>query len=81
MCIRDRDMPNYMSLINADDRKESTRVLYLEGNLYSFARLESYRVPVATAPMIRTDLLEKNNIPMPTTFEELFDALMKLKEA
>lgn len=77
----EEDMPNYMSLINADDRKESTRVLYLEGNLYSFARLESYRVPVATAPMIRTDLLEKNNIPMPTTFEELFDALMKLKEA
>ena len=76
----EEDMPNYLGLINADDRKESTRVLYLGGNLYSFARLEKYRVPVATAPMIRTDLLEKNGIPMPTTFDELFDVLMQLKE-
>lgn len=74
------DMPNYMGLINAEDRKDSTKVLYLEDKLYSFARLERYRVPVATSPMIRVDLLEKNNIAMPTSFDELFDVLMKLKE-
>ena len=76
----EEDMPNYMSLINADDRKDATKILYLDGKLYTFARLERYRVPVATAAVIRTDLLEKNNIAMPTTFEELFDAFMKLKE-
>ena len=76
----EEDMPNYMALINADDRKDATKVLYLDGNLYTFARLERYRVPVATAAVIRTDLLEKNNLPMPTTFEELFETFMKLKE-
>lgn len=76
----EEDMPNYMALINADDRKDATKVLYLDGNLYTFARLGRYRVPVATAAVIRTDLLEKNNLPMPTTFEELFETFMKLKE-
>ena len=39
----EEDMPNYMALINADDRKDATKVLYLDGNLYTFARLERYR--------------------------------------
>lgn len=74
------DMPNYSALINAEDRKESTKAMYLDGALYGFARLQNYRVPVSPAPMIRMDLLEKNNIPVPATYEELFDVFMKLKE-
>lgn len=73
-------MPNYLSLINATDRIDDSKSLYLDGKLYSFARLQQYRVGTAPQPMIRMDLLEKNNIPVPTTWEELYDAFLKLKQ-
>lgn len=73
-------MPNFMGLISAEDREKESNVLYLDGALYSFARLEKFRVPVGTMPMIRMDVLEDNNLPVPTTYDELFDTFVALKE-
>lgn len=73
-------MPTYLGLINAPDRAEDSKNLYLDGNLYSFARLEQYRVGTAPQPMIRMDLLKKNNLPTPATWDELYDTFLKLKE-
>ncbi len=73
-------MPDYLKLINSEDRAADSKYLYYNGGMYSFVRLEQYRVGTAPQPMIRMDLLEKNNIPVPTTWDELYDVFLKLKE-
>ncbi len=74
-------MPTYLGLLNEGTRAEDTKVLYYNDSLYSFARLEHFRVTVAPQPMIRTDLLEENGIATPTSWDELYDAFLVLKEA
>lgn len=73
-------MPTFMGLLGEDGREKSSRILYLDDKLYCFARLEKYRVPVATAPMIRMDMLEKHDLAVPTSYDELFDTFVALKE-
>lgn len=73
-------MPDYLALITSEERADDAKNLYLDGNLYSFVRLEQYRVGTAPQPMIRMDLLEKNNIAVPTTWDELYDVFLQLKE-
>ena len=50
-------MPNYLAALNTPERKMDAKSLYLDGNLYSFANLEKFRIGTATMPMIRADLL------------------------
>ncbi len=73
-------MPNYMKALNQPERKADAKSLYLDGNLYSFARLEKFRIGTATCPMIRADLLEEQDIPMPTTWDEFYQVMLKVKE-
>jgi len=73
-------MPTFMNIINAPDRYADTRVMFMDGNLFGFFRLEYDRVSVAPQPIIRMDLLERHNIPIPSTWDELYQAFLDLKE-
>ncbi len=73
-------MPNYLAALNTPERKMDAKSLYLDGNLYSFANLEKFRIGTATMPLIRADLLEEQNLPMPTTWDEFYDVMLKIKE-
>ncbi len=73
--------PNYFALVDADDRITETNKFRVEGNLYGFRTLEYDRLAVAPMPQIRTDLLEEQGIATPTTWDELYDAMLKIKAA
>ena len=69
-------MPNFMKRI--EDRPEIKKIM-VDGSLYSFPLLEDFRVSVAPQAILRTDLLEKHNLKMPETWEELYQVLKELK--
>lgn len=73
-------MPNYLAALNTLSRQMDAKSLYLDGDLYSFARLEKFRIGTATTPLIRTDLLEEQGLEMPTTWDEFYDVMLKIKE-
>lgn len=73
--------PDYFGLVDGEDRAIETNKMRVNGNLYCFEKLEKYRVAIAPLIGIRMDLLEEQNIAVPTTFEEYYDALVKIKEA
>ena len=52
----------------------------LDGELYGFPVIARNEAKNGFGPVIRVDLLEKHNIETPDTFDELLDALAKLKE-
>ena len=52
----------------------------LDGELFVFPVIAREETANGFVPVIRTDLLEENNIPIPQSFDELLDALVKLKE-
>ena len=72
--------PDYFNLIYAEDRVDETKKFEVDGDIFGFKKLEYNRIPVAASIAIRTDLLEEQNIPAPTTFEEYYAALLKIKE-
>lgn len=69
-------LPHFKKLIA--DRPEVNK-LKVDGKLYGFPILQHYRIGVAPQAMIRTDLLKKNNLPIPTTFDQFFNDLKALK--
>lgn len=73
--------PDYFGLVDGGDRAIETNKMRVNGNLYCFEKLEKYRVAIAPLVGIRMDLLEEQNIAVPTTFDEYYDALLKIKEA
>lgn len=73
--------PDYFGLVDGEDRAIETNKMRVNGNLYCFEKLEKYRVAIAPLIGIRMDLLEEQNIAVPTTFDEYYDALVKIKEA
>lgn len=72
--------PDYYALVDGEERKLETNKLRVNGGLYQFQKLEHYRVAIASAIAIRMDLLEEQNIAVPTTFEEYYAAMLKIKE-
>ena len=82
-CIDDHKelMPNYYALVTAEDRSIENNKFRVDGKMYSFRILEKNRIAVAPAGVIRADLLEEQNIPMPTTWKEMYDAMLKIKAA
>lgn len=72
--------PDYLGLMDAEDRAADTKTFEYEGGLYGFRTLEKNRISVAIQPVIRMDLLEKNNIAIPTTWDEMYDVFLQLKE-
>ncbi|MDF2659414.1 MAG: transporter substrate-binding protein [Paenibacillus sp.] len=70
--------PHFRSML---DRYPEIKKLQIDGNLYGFPIIEQHAMTVSKAPMIRTDLLAKLNMPIPATFDDLYAVLKKLKEA
>ena len=71
-------LPDFNKL--ASQRPEINK-LKVDGKLYGFPMINWWRVGFGYLPTMRVDLLEKLKIPRPTTFEELFEALKKIKAA
>lgn len=72
--------PDYFDLMYGDDRVGETKKVEVDGSLFGFQKCEYNRVPVASLIALRTDLLEEQNIAVPVTFEEYYEALKKIKE-
>lgn len=69
-------MPNFKSFYDQyTDMKKSL----VGDELYAFQVVARDETANGFGPIIRTDLLKKNNLPTPTTFDELLDTLTKLK--
>lgn len=75
--VNEETMPNFYKFWTENPEMKKYLV---EGELYCFPVLGRGETANGFGAVIRTDLLEKNNIPMPTTFEELLTALTQLKE-
>ncbi len=73
-------MPDYLALIEGEDRIDNTNSYNYDGCIYGFQTLEDYRIGIAPLVDIRMDLLEKYQIPTPTSWEELYDAFLVIKE-
>lgn len=71
-------MPNLRKVI--EDNPEIKR-LYIDGKLYGFPIAMQNNLQYAKAPVIRTDILQKLNLAVPQTFDELYTVLKKMKEA
>lgn len=70
-------MPNYKGFWD----KNGDMSKYLVGDeLYALQVVARDETANGFGPIIRTDLLKKNNLQTPTTFDELLDTLTKLKK-
>ena len=74
-------IPDYLGLVLADDRATETAKFRVGGELYGFRDLEKYRIGVAPSPMIRIDWLTEAGLQEPTSWAELYDALLAIKAA
>lgn len=75
--VNEETMPNFYKFWVENPEMKKYLV---DGELYAFPVLARGETANGFGAVIRTDLLEKHNIPTPTTFEELLDALVQLKE-
>ncbi|WP_282936211.1 extracellular solute-binding protein [Paenibacillus sp. RC67] len=71
-------MPNLQKLIQEKPDINKTKV---DGKLYGFPLVTKWSVQSGLLPMIRIDLVRKLNLEPPTTYDELYRVLKKLKEA
>ncbi len=81
-------LPNFMGLVM--DESNPTRYAATqaaisknskgEDAMYIMRQIEANRVAIAPISAIRGDLLDEQNIPRPTTWTELYDAMLKIKE-
>ena len=76
--VNEETMPNFYKFW--EQYPEMKRYL-LNDELYVFPVVAREETANGFGPVIRTDLLEKNNLETPETFDELLDTLAKLKEA
>lgn len=71
-------MPNLKKAL--EKYPEFNKVL-VDGKLYGFPNLDRKAMYYGQLPMIRADILKKLNIQTPTSFDELYQALKKMKAA
>ncbi len=75
--VNEETMPNfYRFYVKYPDMKN----YLIDGTLYAFPVIARDESANGFGPVIRTDLLEKNGIEIPQTFDELLDVLAELKE-
>lgn len=74
----DKYAPNFKKLMQQEPEMKKIMV---DGKLYGFPVMANYRVQLAPAPVMRTDLLKQLNLKAPETFDELYTVLKKFKEA
>lgn len=73
------EMPNLFALLDSD---ESFAMLTVDGDFYHAPTLQRLNPDARRSGQlvnIRTDLLEKYNIATPTTFDELYDAIVAIQ--
>lgn len=75
--VNEETMPNFYKFWKQYPEMEN---YLIDGELYAFPVLQRDETAAGVGPIIRNDLLEKHNIATPQTFDELLDALIKLKE-
>ncbi len=73
-------MPDYLALMEDEERAINTETYKYEGDLYGFQILEDYRIGIAPLVVIRMDLLEEYGIETPTSWEALYDAMLTMKQ-
>lgn len=69
-------MPNYKNIFDTYPEMKKSMV---EDNLYAFQVVGKNEATNGYGVVLRTDLLEKNNIAIPTSFDELLVVLEQLK--
>ncbi len=74
----DQYAPNFKKL---QEQIPDINKSYIDGKLYVFPSLARYQNKMGRVPMIRADLLRELNLQTPTSFEELYTVLKKMKEA
>lgn len=72
--------PDYFDIMYGDDRIDETKKIEMDGKLFGFQKCEYNRIPIASIIAIRKDLLEEQGLKDPTSFEEYYDDLKKIKE-
>ncbi|MDD5845787.1 MAG: extracellular solute-binding protein [Lachnospiraceae bacterium] len=71
---------DYLNIVEADDRAKATKGFEVEGGLYGFQTLEYNRIDIASLPAIRMDLLKETGMDTPTTWDDFYKVLLKIKE-
>ncbi|MFD0678727.1 MULTISPECIES: extracellular solute-binding protein [unclassified Paenibacillus] len=72
-------MPNFKKIMQEFPEINKNKI---DGKLYGFPLTQKFAASQSgQVPVIRVDLLKKLNVPTPTTYEELYQAFKKLKEA
>ncbi|WP_276947766.1 extracellular solute-binding protein [Acetatifactor muris] len=75
--VNEETMPNFYKFWQ---QYPDMKKYLLEGELYAFPVVARDESAAGFGPVIRMDLLEKHDIPIPQTFDELLEALAKLHE-
>lgn len=70
-------LPNFKKAL--ENYPEINRVM-VDGKLYGFPNLDRTIMYYGQLPLIRADILKELNLPMPTSFEELYQTLKKMKQ-
>lgn len=65
----------------AMEKNPEVNKVKVDGKLYGFPNLDRTDMYYGQLPMIRSDVLKDLNLPMPTSFEELYQTLKKMKAA
>lgn len=76
--IEEGKMPNFINMLREYPPAESV-AKNSDGNIYGTPRIYDGMI-MDESWIIRYDILEKHNIAIPTTFEEMYDVLVQLKE-
>lgn len=71
-------MPNFKKRL--EEEPEAKR-LYVEGKLYGLPIMVQNNWQYGKAPVIRMDVLEKLNLEVPKTWDELYEVLKAMKQA
>lgn len=75
--VNEETMPNFYKFWKEYPEMEN---YLIDGELYAFPVIQRGEIANGFGPVIRTDLLEKHNIEIPQTFDDLLDVLVQLKE-
>lgn len=73
-------LPNFVKYLEEDETNKISAMAD-DGHIYALPRFAPGKTDYKWTPIIRQDYLEELNIPTPTTYKELFDALRKIKAA
>lgn len=76
--LMDQYAPNYLEAIS--DPSVYKQAVTDEGNLWCFSMIDTVVQEAYTGPMYRKDWLEKVNMEVPTTIDEVHDVLTAFKE-